>query len=235
MRLGLRARIGAAALCASAASLLAVMLLVGPGLRRRAIAHEQQALLAEARLMAHVVEEPLARGDGPGVLAPLVDAAAREVRSRVTIVALDGRVLADTAVSGAELAALENHGGRPEVKAALAEGAGTSLRSSATLREDLLYAAVPVRHGGSNVGVARVAYSLAGVEEQVRDLQAAVGVALLLAFAISAALSTLLAAPFAGPLREIQAVARALIVNKGLNLALIGPFKDRSFGGILKV
>ncbi len=34
---------------------------------------------------------------------------------------------------------------------------------------------------------------------------------------------------------DIQAVARALIVDAGLNFALIGPFKDRSFGDILKV
>jgi two-component system phosphate regulon sensor histidine kinase PhoR len=226
--LGLRARIAASALVASAFALLAVMLLVGPGLRRRAIAHEQDALLAEARLMAHVVEEPLARGFGQEQLDPLVDAAARDVRARVTIIGLDGRVLADTAVSGEALAALENHAARPEVRAALAQGAGTSLRHSATLDEDLLYAAIPVRHGERTVGVARVAYSLAGVEEQVRDLRAAVGIALLLAFAISVALAALLAAPFAGPLGEIQGAVRQFAAG---NLrARIRVFRDDELG-----
>lgn len=208
MTLGLRGRIAIAAAAASAAALLSVMLLVGPGLRRRAIAHEQETLLAEARLMASVVGAPLARGEGAWSLDPLVDQAARDVSARVTIVALDGRVVGDSAVSGPALAALENHAGRPEVRAALAQGSGTSIRYSTTVQADLVYAAVAARHGDRTVGVARVALSLAGVEEQVRELRAAVGAALLVAFVITAALSALLAAPLAGPLREIQDAAR---------------------------
>ena len=62
---GLRGRISVTAVAASAAALLAVLLLVGPGLRRRALDHMRDSLLAEARLVAHIVEEPLARSAGP--------------------------------------------------------------------------------------------------------------------------------------------------------------------------
>jgi two-component system phosphate regulon sensor histidine kinase PhoR len=208
VRLGLRGRVAVTALAASAAALLTVMLLVGPGLRRRAMAHEQESLLAEARLMARALEEPLARGEAPEILDPLVDTAAREARARITLIGLDGRVLADSAVSGPALLVLENHGNRPEVQQARVEGAGVAVRHSATVQEDLLYAAVAVRHGERTVGVVRVALSLAGVEEQVRDLETAVAFALLAAFAITGLLSALLAAPLAGPLREIHQVAR---------------------------
>jgi len=206
--LRLRTRMAITALAASATALIAVLLLVGPGLRQRATDHEREALFAEARLMARVVEAPLARGAGSDELDPIVDAAAREVRARVTIVALDGRVLADSALSGEALRTVENHGSRPEVQEAFASGSGSSQRRSATVQEQMLYSAVAVKVAGSSVGVVRVALPLTGVEAQVRELRGAVALALLLAFVITAILSAVLSAPLAGPLTEIMDAAR---------------------------
>jgi two-component system phosphate regulon sensor histidine kinase PhoR len=207
---GLRGRIAITAAAASAAALVAVLLLVGPGLRRQALDHTRDALLAEARLMAHIVEEPLARGAGPEELDPLVDSAARDVRSRVTIIAPDGRVLADTALSGPALLAVENHAGRPEVREAVANGVGTSVRHSATVKENLVYAAVAVRRDGRLLGVSRVAFDLRGIDEQVAALRRSVALSLALAFAVTALLSVALSAPLAGPLKEIMDSARRL-------------------------
>ena len=208
MTLGLRSRMMVTAVVAAAAALLAVHFLAEPGLRRRALDQTRGALLAEARLMARVVEDGLARGSGPSELDPLVDEATRGQEVRVTILALDGRVLADSEVSGPDLERLENHAGRPEVKEALASGTGVSLRHSSTVGRDLLYAAVPVRHAGRTVGVARVALSLRAFEEQVAELRRATAFALLLAFGITALLSFGLTAPLARPLAEIMDVAR---------------------------
>jgi len=204
----LRRRIALTALAASAAALVAVWLLVGPGLRSRAVEQVRGTLLAESRLIAHVVEEPLSRGASIDELDALVDEAAKEVSARVTIIAADGRVLADSSLSGPGLLAMENHLDRPEVAAALASGSGTSVRHSATVGEDFLYAAVAVHHTGRLVGVSRVALSLAGVEQQVAALRRAVWVALALAFVITALLSAVLAPQLAGPLREIMETAR---------------------------
>ncbi len=204
----LRGRMVVTALTASGAALLVVLLLAGPGLRQRALDQARDGLLAEARLMASVVEDGLARGAPPEELDPLVDAAARDVRARVTIVTLDGRVVADTEVSGPELLALENHKNRPEVQAALATGMGLSMRHSATVGRDLLYAAVPVYHGGKVIGVSRVALSLDAVDDQVWALQRAVGLALLMAFGITTLLSFALSSSLAGPLQEVMDAAR---------------------------
>ena len=59
--------------------------------------------------------------------------------ARVTVIAPDGRVLAD---SQADSQTMENHATRPEVLQALANGEGRSVRHSATLNRDLLYYAV---------------------------------------------------------------------------------------------
>jgi len=196
------------AVVAAGAALLAVLLLVTPLLRSRSLAQEQDALMAEARLMARVVEEPLARGAGIDEMDRVVDAAAKDVKARVTVVDPDGRVLGDSSLSGPALLAIDNHAGRPEVRAAIDAGAGASVRLSTTVREQMLYTATAVRRGGRLLGVARVARSLQGVEAQVADLRRAVGAALLLAFLLTALLSTLLSAPLAGPLTEIMEAAR---------------------------
>jgi two-component system, OmpR family, phosphate regulon sensor histidine kinase PhoR len=204
IRFGLRERIAVGAVVSSAAALLAVLLLVGPALRRRAIDHTRDTLLAEARLMALVVTPPLAAGASSADVDAIVDRAAREVRARVTIVAPDGRVLADSSLSGPELLAVENHGHRPEVIAALGGETGTAVRHSATVGVDLLYAAVPIRNEGRIVGVARVAYPLFGIEEQAQEVARSVALALALAFLVAVALAVVLSAPLAGPLREMM-------------------------------
>ncbi|MBK7367196.1 MAG: PAS domain-containing protein [Candidatus Eisenbacteria bacterium] len=83
---------------------------------------------------------------------------------RVTLVARDGRVVAD---SRALADSLENHGDRPEVVAALAGRAGRDIRHSHSLGVDLQYVAVPAR-AGSEWAVVRVAEPL----ELVRALDA---------------------------------------------------------------
>jgi two-component system phosphate regulon sensor histidine kinase PhoR len=205
---GLRSRMAIGAVGAAGAALLAVLLLVTPLLRARSLAQEQEALLAEARLMARMVEESLARGAGSEEIDRVVDAAARDVKARVTIVDPDGRVLGDSSLSGPALQAVENHAGRPEVRAAIEAGDGAAVRRSTTVRDELLYTATAVRRDGRLLGVARVARSLEGLETQVAELRRAVGAALLVAFVLTALLSTLLSAPLVGPLNEIMDAAR---------------------------
>ncbi len=208
MTLGLRARMAVTAVTATAAALLAVHFLAEPGLRGRTLEETRTTLFAEGRLMARVVEEGLLRGAPSSELDALVDEAARDVRARVTIVAPDGKVVADSSLSGPDLEALENHAGRPEVREAFVSGAGSAVRHSSTVDRDLLYAAVTIRRGGRTLGVARLATPLQAVEEQVGDLVRAESLALLLAFGITGLLTLLLTASLKRPLDEIMEAAR---------------------------
>jgi len=207
--LGLRARIALTALASTATALLAMMLLVGPALRERAIEDNRETLLVRAALMAHVVDGPMAAGASSAQIDQLVDQAARESGgSRFTIVAPDGRVLGDSAVSGAALAHLENHLGRPEIQQALSSGRGSAIRRSSTVGDDLVYAAVTIRGSGGVLGFSRVARPLRGVERDVAQLRRSVGLALLLAFAITGILSVAVSSSVAGPLRTVMDSAR---------------------------
>lgn len=65
-------------------------------------------------------------------------------RFRITWIAADGTVLFDTQ---ADQAAMENHGGREEVREALETGSGSSSRVSATLTEKTIYEAARLQDG----------------------------------------------------------------------------------------
>ena len=63
---------------------------------------------------------------------------------RATVIDLDGRVIGDSFIPPGKLNFVENHRGRPEVSAALANGYGENTRYSQTVKEQMLYIAVPI-------------------------------------------------------------------------------------------
>ena len=104
----------------------------------------------------------------------IVGAFARKTRSRLTLIARDGRVLSD---SGASTGQMENHSGRPEIEAALAGRVGSARRKSSTLGVDFLYVAVPVADGAL-----RLAVPLAEIQGQVDGIRQRMLAATALAF-----------------------------------------------------
>jgi two-component system phosphate regulon sensor histidine kinase PhoR len=87
---------------------------------------------------------------------------------RVTIIALDGRVLGD---SDTESSRMENHVGRPEVQQSLMYGSGMSERYSQTLHDDLLYVAKRITHAGLPVGIVRLSMQLKRVNSAINILR----------------------------------------------------------------
>ena len=63
---------------------------------------------------------------------------------RVTLIDIDGEVIADSSVPPGKLYAIESHWNRPEVQDAIKTGYGERTRYSQTVKEHMLYMAVPV-------------------------------------------------------------------------------------------
>ena len=106
----------------------------------------------------------LERGD-VAALREQVAGLGRQMALRITVVATNGLVLADTD----ELpAAMDNHAGRPEIAEALRGRAGVSERYSDTVRQQMYYHAAPVMRAGRVVAVVRVSVPAASMHEVVR-------------------------------------------------------------------
>lgn len=69
---------------------------------------------------------------------------------RITVIAADGSVIADSEMDASSMA---NHLGREEVDAALAGSVGTALRTSESDSQQRLYVAVPAVYGGESVAL----------------------------------------------------------------------------------
>jgi len=175
----------------------------------------QQSLLVDqvrARLdgMAVVlrarVEDDLKTGRRGG-LDELAARLAREANVRVTLVAANGDVIAD---SDEDASRMQNHSNRAELIAAGETGRGSSIRRSPTLGIRMLYAAVPVKRGDELVAYVRLAVDLETIDRQVRQPQRALW---LFAFAVAmlaAPITYLIVRSIAKPLTELTASARAI-------------------------
>ena len=116
-------------------------------------------------------------------LQQMAEDEARITEMRATIIARDGIVLAD---SSADFKTMENHGSRPEVKAALEGLTGSSIRRSKTVGIEFLYLAVP---GGDKV--VRLAYPLSSIQGHLAQIRQTLlrGTALALVLALLIALA----------------------------------------------
>ena len=126
---------------------------------------------------------------------------------RVTIIAMDGKVLGDTDLSDEQVRKVENHADRPEVKAALREGFGISRRFSYTVKKSMLYMALPF---GREAGILRFSVPLRDIEAFQQGARNIVGMSILGILLLSLVLTFLLSLLISQPLRTMSAVAEAM-------------------------
>jgi two-component system phosphate regulon sensor histidine kinase PhoR len=145
----------------------------------------------------------------PASLSPaLVREIAARTASRLSIIAADGTVLADSQVADADLAAVENHLSRPEIVAALQSGRGSAVRYSTTIGIDMLYAAVRLDPKTAEKGVLRLALPLQSVKEAQDSLRQSLILAFLLAGLLAGGLSLLLIQFFSNTLHNLSEGAK---------------------------
>ena len=89
-------------------------------------------------------------------------------KERLTYVRADGKVLGD---SDQQPEQMDNHLNRPEIAAAAHGGIGYTTRYSDTLKENMLYAAIPVKNDAQvTTGYLRISMSLEQVDQSIRSL-----------------------------------------------------------------
>jgi two-component system phosphate regulon sensor histidine kinase PhoR len=130
-------------------------------------------------------------------------------RGRVSVIATDGRVLLDSALSDAALRAVENHALRPEVLSAFKAGRGVSSRYSTTLGTDMMYLAVRFKRSEVS-GVLRLAMPLSDVDALIAHMRWLISGAVLLGLAVAAGMGVLASHFASRSLMELVTRARTL-------------------------
>jgi two-component system phosphate regulon sensor histidine kinase PhoR len=208
VKLDIRAKLFAVSLGLIAVSTIASEAYLRPAIEENLTDAMRSDLLARLALVEHAANS--VPDMKPETWDALADTLGPLAQGRVTFIASDGRVLGDSDVPLADLAGLENHRSRPEVARALGGQNGSSMRWSATVKDRLMYAAVPHLFPDGSRGAARLAVPLSDVDAALRRLRdlllAALAVALLVAVVMSSGAAHLLS----GALRQMTDVARRM-------------------------
>lgn len=131
--------------------------------------------------------------------------------ARVTLVATDGTVLADSAVRDADLSSVENHKSWPEIQQALSTGQGRDIRSRHTTGERTMYRAILMRPSQDAPPlVVRVALPMLILDREIAELRQRLFLALGVAFLVALTLSVWLAHSITKPLSDIVSAARRM-------------------------
>ncbi len=164
---------------------------------------------ADLRIKSVLVRE-VVRVDDSRPLQIRVASLRSDAGVRVTLLADDGRVLADTEDDPAKM---ENHSNRPEVLAARMHTYGSSTRDSTTVHQRLMYVALRT-DGAGGIAFVRVAVPLDHVRRQLSDLRTVTGTAALLTGVAATALAFWVARRFTKSLHELAVATERIAAGE---------------------
>jgi two-component system phosphate regulon sensor histidine kinase PhoR len=206
-----------------AALLLAAIGLLGLVIYQRVeryhLEHIEDRLRARALILSESI--PWQRGESAERLQERVRALRAKLDTRLTVIADDGAVLAD---SDEDPHRMENHANRPEVRQAKQSpgGFGTSTRYSDTLGESMSYVAQRVDLPGRRTVYVRVALSLEQITQEMASLRRLIGTAVGLTALGAMAVAFWLARRITRPLAEL---------TRGAERVAAGGYGHKVFAG----
>ena len=124
---------------------------------------------------------------------------------RVTVIASDGLVLAD---SQSDPQTMENHSGRPEIRGALANGDGLSVRHSVSINRDLLYYAARFSMPSGPPIVLRFAVPLLTVNDEVWAFRRRFWLSSVVMLLVTGMASLLISRTFSRRVERLQSFSR---------------------------
>ena len=174
--------------------------------------HTERELQARAALVReHVL--PAIATDTPQELEALVQRLGEASGTRITIIAADrpgtsrGQVLAE---SDSDPVQMENHAFRPEFLAAVQGRPGQAIRYSETLRQDMMYVALPATEDGRLTTVIRTAVPLTRVNDALASLYGSILISATVMAVLAAMIGLYVSRRISGQMREIKVGAERL-------------------------
>ncbi len=174
--------------------------------------HTESELAARAALVREQILPDIA-AETPAELEALVQRLGRSSGTRITVIAADrpgarrGEVLAD---SDSDPVAMEDHRDRPEFLQAVTGRPGRAIRYSDTLRQDMMYVAVPVEEDGRVTTVVRAAVALTRVNDALATLYGSIAISAIVVAVIAALIGLYVSRRISGQMREIKVGAERL-------------------------
>ena len=129
----------------------------------------------------------------------------KHIQTRITVIDPSGTVLAD---SEKNPAGMEKHNLRVEIMQALQGKVGTSLRFSTTVKEEMLYVAMPIELKGTQLGVVRVSLFIRDIDRLLDKLRMTILYSVVIILIIAIIIALLFSKSLTRPIRALIAASR---------------------------
>lgn len=138
------------------------------------------------------------------------DTLGKEIKTRITIIDISGRVLSDSEESPT---LMDNHSDRPEIKEAMLGKTGRSIRYSFTLETNMLYLAIPIVEDNQIISVIRLALPLVEVNKNIAYLRRIILSTTIISLLIASLISLIISLNITRPIKEMTEISKS--ISKG--------------------
>ncbi len=146
----------------------------------------------------------------PKELDALVKDIGQTINIRITVIDSTGKVLSD---SEEDVARMDNHRLRPEFAQALQGEVGDAVRYSTTIKENLKYIAMPIKHEGAIVGAVRVSIPTTEISQALSEINSILTYTFMIAILVFIILSLRLSSIITTPLEELTRSATRIALG----------------------
>ncbi len=181
-------------------SLLAVALFASSTFREFFLERTAADLKSRAYLLEKQVGNYIVPLDGMSVDS-ICKSAGRQSSTRITVILFSGKVVGDSEEVPENM---DNHANRFEVSEALQGVVGTSIRYSKTLKQDMMYVAIPLKRNNKITGVLRTAIPVTSIYDELKSIQIQIGIGGLLIAIFAAGVSLFISKRISKPIEEIK-------------------------------
>ncbi len=181
-------------------SLLAVSLFASSAFREFFLERTAADLKSRAHLLEKQVGNYIAPLDEMSVDS-ICKSAGRQSSIRITVILPSGKVVGDSEEAPENM---NNHADRFEVAEALLGNVGTSDRHSSTLRQDMMYVAIPLEKNNEVIAVLRTSIPVTSIYDELKSIQIKIGFGYLLIALFAAGVSLFISKRISRPIEEMK-------------------------------
>jgi len=181
-------------------SLLAVSLFASCAFRQFFLERTAADLMSRAHLLEKQMGNYIAPLDEVSADS-ICKAIGRKSSTRITVILPSGKVVGDSEEAPESM---ENHADRFEVAEALLGNDGTSTRYSSTLRQDMMYLAIPLEKNNEVIAVLRTSIPVTSIYDELRSIQVQIGFGGLLIALFAAGVSLFISKRISRPIEEMK-------------------------------
>ncbi len=181
-------------------SLLAVSLFASSAFRQFFLERTAADLKSRAHLLEKQIEYFISPLDEMSVDS-ICKAVGEQLFTRITVILPSGKVVGDSEEAPESM---DNHADRFEVAEALLGNVGTSTRYSSTLRQDMMYLAIPLEKNNEVIAVLRTSIPITSIYDELRSIQIQIGFGGLLIALFAAGVSLFISKRISRPIEEMK-------------------------------